>query len=285
MKAAAWMVVKDDEFYVGMTLESMMDYISGMFILDTGSTDKTPEIIKFYEHKYPGKIVTMKREFGSDKEFRFGPKYLEADARNFAMDNCKAFFQPDWMIQVDSDEVYNEKFFEILESCYGKYDLLGHSTELPTSISTTSANPADMSEWSGVRLFDPHVRAHSAKVNAKWIYRIGAHVLLVVESQNRFITQEHVHFHLHRAFGPKCIGTYITNFRCAYEGAAVELKVPLNKIFDQKYMEERFPDWFENGKFKPKTEVLQKIKSTSIPCELPKFVVEKWNEWGDWSNW
>jgi glycosyltransferase involved in cell wall biosynthesis len=285
MKTVAWMVVKDDEFYVDMTLRSIMDHVSGMFILDTGSTDKTPEIIKSYEAKYPGKIVTMLKDFGSDKEFRFGKKYLEADARNFAMQNAISFFQPDWLLQVDSDEVFNGRFFEILESCYGEYDMLGHSTELPTSTTTISANPADMSDWNGIKLFDPHIRAHSAKVPAAWIYRIGAHVMLVVSSHRRKITEEHVHFHLHRGFGPKCVGTYITNFRCAYEGAAVELKVPLPKIFDQKYMEERFPDWFENGKFKPHKEVLQKIKAVSISCKLPDYVVEKWNEWGDWSNW
>jgi len=293
MRKAAWMVVKDEEFYVDMAIQSVMDHVDGLAILDTGSRDRTIQIIEEFKNKYKNKIVLVEKDFGADKEFRFGKTYREAEARNYAQEIAKSFFSPDWLIQLDSDEVYNDRFFEIVDSMdLGKNDCFAHSTDLPTSIETTSSNPADMSIWSGVQLFDPHVRSWAAHLDVKWQYRIGAHVFPRIpgvpgylETPTRMITTEHIHFHLHRAFGPKCIATYITDFRCAYESASIELKVPLPRIFDQAYFGERWPDWFENGKFKPKKEVLQKLKKNSVLCSLPSFVIDRWKEWGDWSNW
>ncbi len=289
-RKAAWMVIKDEEFYVDMVLKSILDYVDGIAILDTGSRDNTLSIIREYESRYPKKIALVEENFGADYNFRFGKNYKEADARNYAMDMAISFYSPEWLVQIDSDEVYSPRFFEIIDGMEG--DCLGHSTDMPTSPHTTCNNPADISNWNGIRLFDPHVRAWATNLNARWMSRVGSHVFPFVPgvggylgTPDRLITEEHVHFHLHRAFGPKCIGTYLCDFRQAYEGAAQELKIPLPEIFNQKYFEERFPDWFENGKFKPKKEVLAKLKNTSIPCELPDYVVKKWEAWGDWSNW
>ena len=212
-RKAAWMVVKDEEFYVDMALQSIVDYVDGIAILDTGSRDNTLAIIKEFEEKYPKKITLIEKDFGANPDFRFGKDYKEADARNYAMDIAIGFYNPEWMVQIDSDEVYSPRFFELIDETTG--DCLGHSTDLPTSTSTTSFSSADCSNWNGHKLFDPHVRAWATSLNAHWMSRVGSHVFPFVpgiggylDTPNRFITEEHVHFHLHRAFGPKCIGTY-----------------------------------------------------------------------------
>lgn len=291
MKKAVWMVTRDDSWYLDMAIESVAKNVDGIFILDTGSKDATPNVVGELKQKYPN-IVYEVRSFGGSR--KFASDYREAEARNYAMDRAKQEFNPDWLIQLDSDEVYNFKFFDVLEKNPGA-SCIAHSTHLPTSpFQTTSYNRGDLSAWNGVQLFDPHVRTWPAKIPVRWVTRLGQHVIPRVEGKadyldlpGRHISQEHIHFHLHRAFGPKCIATYLVDFRHAYEGAAAELKIPIEQVFNQKLYEEKWPDWFEDGKFKPKTDILQKLKSVSIKLTspLPDFVIERWKEWGNWSNW
>jgi glycosyltransferase involved in cell wall biosynthesis len=295
MKKAVWMVLKDDTFYVDMAIESVINYTSGIFILDTGSNYETLDIIASLIAKYPNKIQFEQKDFGANKAFRFGNSYDEAGARNYALYSAIEEFSPDWIIQLDSDEVYNPRFFKLIDLIGG--DTFAHATDLPTHPYFISQNPSDIYRWNSVPLFDPHVRSWNAKLRVKWETREGAHVIPrlpiipdYLDTPHRVITVEHVHFHLHRAFGPKCIATYLTNFEHAYEGASVALDIPIEKIFDQKYFMERYPDWFDqDGKFKPKKKVLSKLKKVSIPLEsalsLPEYVLEKWNKWGNWGNW
>lgn len=290
MKKAVWMVIRDDSFYLSMAIKSVVDYAEGIFVLDTGSAEKDVFRIILGLQKESFPIIYEYKEFGGSK--RFDPEYRESEARNYAMDRCLDIFKPDYLVQLDSDEVFNQRFFEIIENMKG--DCLAHSTLLPTSPETVSWNEGDCSIWSGIKLFDPHVRSWNANLPVRWVNRIGQHVIPRIEgvrdyleTPNREITTEHVHFHLHRALGPKCIATYICDFKHAYEGASKELNIPFENIFDQKYLEQRWPDWFENGKFKPKKDISIRFKNLSIPIQssLPKCVLDRWKEWGDWSNW
>jgi hypothetical protein len=38
------------------------------------------------------------------------------------------------------------------------------------------------------------------------------------------------------------------------QGAAKILDMPLKEMYNQKYFEQRWPEWFENGRFIPKRE-------------------------------
>ena len=63
------MIVKDEEHVIRETLEKLVKQITFSYwvICDTGSTDKTREIIKdfFIEHSIPGELLEHKwRDFG-----------------------------------------------------------------------------------------------------------------------------------------------------------------------------------------------------------------------------
>jgi glycosyltransferase involved in cell wall biosynthesis len=292
MKNSVWIVTRDDEFYIDMAIKSVIDYVDGVYVLDTGSKDNTFSKIFALQRSSPTPIVYEHKDFGGP--VRFSPEYREAEARNHAMKRCTELFKSDWLIQLDSDEAYNEKFFEVLRNVQqGDGNALGHSTLLLTAPTFLSWNKSDLSMWAGIELHDPHVRAWRSDIGIQWENRAGQHVIPrapgrpdYLETLRRVVTPEYVHFHLHRSFGPKCIATYLVDFKHAYEGASRELGVPMEHIFDQPYLQERYPDWFVNGKFKPKKEVFDRTKAFSREAHvLPDFIVERWLAWGDWANW
>jgi hypothetical protein len=111
----------------------------------------------------------------------------------------------------------------------------------------------------------------------------------------RVVIREHVHFHLHRAFGPKSIATYMVSFRHAYEGAAAELGIPIEHIFDQKYFEKYYEEWFKKGRFDPNPPRGWKSPAEipgrkvnpldvrlTVPYTLPDYVAKRWKAWGGW---
>lgn len=298
MKKAVWCVCRNEEFYIDMAIQSVLDHVDGVLILDTGSTDRTMEIVRSFKSD---KIVLVEKDFGSDVGFRFGPRYDEVGARNHAMDLAIEAFKPDYLIQLDADEVYNEMFFKILNVMNA--DSLGHSTDLPVSPVNVYDQPGNISiwngagfaSWNGIHLFDPHVRSWAVNLNVRWESRTGADVIPrattpscpdYLETPNRLLTTEKVHFHLHRAFGPKSITAYLTNFKHAYTAAGHALGIPYDKVFSQDFLQQMFPDWFgEDGRFRPKKEVIKKLRSVALPCAgLPQFVIDRWNKWGDWSE-
>lgn len=84
------MIVKDEEAIIERCLESMVKYIDRYDITDTGSTDKTKEIIKefFDSRDIPGEIHEMEWEgFGK--------------SRTQALRNCDGKADYAWMIDAD----------------------------------------------------------------------------------------------------------------------------------------------------------------------------------------
>ncbi len=85
MKLSLCMVVKNEEFYLPQCLKSVKDVVDEIIILDTGSTDKTPQIAQqFGANVYP---------FNWCNDF--------AKARNAALSYAKG----DWILVLDADEV------------------------------------------------------------------------------------------------------------------------------------------------------------------------------------
>jgi len=201
---AIWMVIRDEEFFIDLAIQSVIDYVDGMYILDTGSKDGTFSKIFEFQRKNT-KIIYEYKEFGGDRKFGVG--YREVDARNYAASRCKQIFDPYWIITLDADEVFNSRYFEILSSFTG--DCLAHSASLPTSLTTVSNHPLDCEKWDGIRLFTPSIRVWRSDIPVIYTLREGQHCVPRVEGfkdylalPGRVITQDHVHFHLHRAFGP-----------------------------------------------------------------------------------
>lgn len=95
MKISAHMVVKNEEKWVWFAIMSIIDYVDELIIFDTGSTDKTVQIIKTIQNS---KII-----FKSLNTDINGPIHTLARKKMFEMKKY------DWVLIVDGDEIWTEK--------------------------------------------------------------------------------------------------------------------------------------------------------------------------------
>lgn len=117
----AHMVVKNEDRFIWYAVSSVLPYVDQFFIFDTGSDDKTVEIIKTFKSK---KIIFEKKGEVDSKKL--------VELRQEQIDRTET----DWIWIVDGDEVYpkntSEAIFKIInskKSYHGiivhRYDLLG----------------------------------------------------------------------------------------------------------------------------------------------------------------
>jgi len=93
-KLGLCMIVKDEEHVIERCLESIYKYIDYWVICDTGSTDKTKEVIQnfFDEKEIPGEVVDIPWEgFGK--------------SRTKALETAKGKMEYAWMIDADDSIV------------------------------------------------------------------------------------------------------------------------------------------------------------------------------------
>lgn len=86
MKISLCMIVKNEEQYIKMCIENALKLADEIIIVDTGSTDKTLDIIKEFEHKI--KLI----HFSWNNDF--------SEARNISLENATG----DWILMLDADE-------------------------------------------------------------------------------------------------------------------------------------------------------------------------------------
>lgn len=102
------MIVKDEEDVIGRCLDSVRDLVDEIIIADTGSTDKTREIVREY----------------TDKIYDFPWRQDFAAARNFAFSKASMEYQM-WL---DADDVFEEedrkKFRELKENLDSAADIV-----------------------------------------------------------------------------------------------------------------------------------------------------------------
>lgn len=90
-------IVKNEDRYLWFAIKSVIDYLDKLIIYDTGSVDKTVEIIKLLQRDYPQKIIfEQKREVNPAGLTRLRQEMLEKT-------------DSDWFILVDGDEVWWKK--------------------------------------------------------------------------------------------------------------------------------------------------------------------------------
>lgn len=89
-------LVKNEERYLWFSVASVVNFVDKVLIWDTGSTDKTVEIITQLQKKYPGKI-----EF---KETGGAGRVRLAQLRQEMLDASDC----DWILVLDGDEVWWE---------------------------------------------------------------------------------------------------------------------------------------------------------------------------------
>ena len=125
MKKTIWgnTLVKNEDRYIWFAVESVIGYLDKLLIWDTGSSDKTVEIIKDLIKKYPDKIIF--REYG------------EVDRQTFTKARQKMLevTDSDWVFILDGDEVWWEasikKVREVIEEKGDSLDLLVNPTINP----------------------------------------------------------------------------------------------------------------------------------------------------------
>lgn len=229
MNITAVMVVRDEEYFLPLSLTNILKHVDNVYILDTGSKDNTLTIISDFRDRHPSRIAYDQRDFGGRYSFDNGTikdvhnnrpdastgAYREMEARNFAMDRADAIFNPDWIVRMDADESFDKRLFEVIRSDPPN-PCIGFSTELPTHYDPVALNrrPEDMHNWSGHILHDPHFFCwNRRKTKVRWQHPPNSHVTLngpgFGNVATAIIMHEHVHFHWHRVFGPKSIYTIL----------------------------------------------------------------------------
>ncbi len=88
------MITKNEEKYLGQCLESVKDIVDEIIIVDTGSTDKTSEVIQSFAEK-----------FHIDVKF-FSFKWV--DDFSAARNECIKHATKDWILMIDADELLDE---------------------------------------------------------------------------------------------------------------------------------------------------------------------------------
>jgi len=295
MKTVVPMVVKNEEFYIDMAIRSVADHVDGVYVLDTGSTDETFLKVQHLQRTYKN-IKYEYKKFCVGNE-RFPADYDEVISRNYCIEKAiQTFGDVGWIIILDGDEILNERYFEVFEEAKASgAKTIGHATSIPASPYLVWNEEKYFTTWSDKwRLFDPHVRAWSTQLNVRFIRRkenISHMILKVVgreeDLHHEYVMTDHVHFHLHRSFGPKSLYRYIFGINMEVTGreACAKIGIDYADIFNQSLITRKFPQYFEvNGKFVPPYNLDKTWMSNfaAISHPLPHFVVEKWKFWGYW---
>lgn len=94
MKISLCAIVKNEALVIGRMIDSAADVVDEIIIVDTGSSDKTVEVIHEHSSKHPGLIRFHTMEWVNDFSV----------ARNFSLD----FATGDWIVVVDADEFLDD---------------------------------------------------------------------------------------------------------------------------------------------------------------------------------
>jgi glycosyltransferase involved in cell wall biosynthesis len=97
MKIWAHVLVKNEEKFIWYAIMSVIDQVERVLVWDTGSTDRTLEIIEKIKRKYPRKIIFKEVGEVTPEEF--------ALVRQEMLDKTEA----DWFLVVDGDEIWGDE--------------------------------------------------------------------------------------------------------------------------------------------------------------------------------
>lgn len=142
MKIWAHTLVKNEERHLWFAVESMIDYVDKILLWDTGSTDKTPEIIKALAKKHKDKISVRFFDEVTPEQFTV--------VRQKMLNETKA----DWFLILDGDEVWwKETAIKLIETIWKRGtnldSIVSHSYNLVGDIFHYQEEEAGMYEIDG----------------------------------------------------------------------------------------------------------------------------------------
>lgn len=116
MEICAHTLVKNEERYIWYTLMSVIEYVDKIMVWDTGSTDRTLQIVEAIRKKFPGKIDLEKFDDVTAEKYTV--------LRQKMLDRTKS----DWFMILDGDEVWwndsIKKVTEFIKKKGTKYDTI-----------------------------------------------------------------------------------------------------------------------------------------------------------------
>ena len=261
MKIAAFMVVKDDEFYVDMAIKSVIDHCF-VYVQDQCSTDGTYEKLLELQERYIGKIAIDQCETGVPK---FDVRYNEPHFRSMAVERCEQIFKPDWILKLDGDEIYTEDFFRRLRDndiLVPEWNAVRVAGDRFISKTRRSVHPSSF-EYSPdyVPFVDPHTQLWRAGMGVRYIKNpmfTHFHPILDPDPKPQYWMQGICNLHLHRLFGPKAK---------AFWAEGTDIIDPDKPL----YPPTSCPNWFNSD--------INIGKSEHVDFVWPDYVLEKWAKW------
>ena len=265
-KIAAFMVVKDDAYYIDMALKSVLPYVDGIYIQDQNSTDEPLDKIleASSDPDYADKVFVDVLDTGIDR--RFAMEYDEPKYRSMAVTKTEELFDPEWILKLDADEIYTPWFFETLNSlpltAFNGVRVSGDRFISPTyrSVHPTSV---EMSP-EGKIFIDPHTQLWRAGRGHNYVPNPGFtrfHPILMPNPEPLLWLPGICNVHLHRTFGPKALDFWA-------EGGETKMVGP------PYHPPTMAPDWYYSSANMGNAE--------EVSFEWPPYVMERWKEWGLW---
>ena len=214
-RIVTWSIVNNEIDFIADVIDYHVSWTDTMYVLDTGSTDGTLDVLRDKAKNNPKLIVEeyhtkYSPEYDTPWEEMANP-FPEVEVRNYAIDRCKVLCQPDWLIQLDGDEVFLSNTRELIKN-FPKTVALNHSTLNPACDPKTHRQEFRFGHY----FYDPHARIWNAKYSIEYMknHQVGGkqfHCNPTIRGWNRHLFEtpgvtwikDHIHLHLHWFYGKK----------------------------------------------------------------------------------
>lgn len=238
MSIVTWSIINNEIDFIKEIIEYHLSFVDGMYILETGSTDGTLEYLKNLNHP---KVVVEEYPIKYSTEYHLAweemkQPFPERDVRNYAINRAREAFKPDWLIQLDGDEVFlaeTKKIIDKVNPCLS----ISHSTLNPVGDPTTHRKEFRK----GYHLYDPHCRIWNCQYQIEYILNPAFHgkkqyhCIPSLAERGRHIFHEYgnlfvpdnIHFHLHWLYGRK-----LDSFFPGRSRSEIAALLPVNEFFD-----------------------------------------------------
>jgi glycosyltransferase involved in cell wall biosynthesis len=262
MKIAVVMCLKSDlgleAYYVDMALLSLLPYVQGIYIQDQGCKDNTIDVVK----GVVGGKVPLAIEDEINSLPRFSLDYNEPVYRNKAIERCEALFNPDWIIQVDADDIFTPLLFEkVMAADLTGYNGIFYASDRFITPEYMDGYRGHLIEFGGRMWADPHYKFWRAAIRLRYpdVHAGHFHNVPATDCNPVFCVEGICNIHLHRMFGPKAFNFWRS------DGDEFEETKPFNP-------RKQAPKWFSSP--------VNMGSAIKIDYPWPDFIMDKWKEWG-----